>query len=317
MAYQLTEELYVLPYGQMSLWGATVITNMLSAVPWIGNDFVQLTNIETLNRYYLTKILSVVISNSNPGKQFIRIFTGFVDGDGAIASNKTTNDRIQIQLTITLHTRDKTTLDYFISVLKVGNVRLLPKENKVRYVISRRDLVNVVFPLMNKYNIFFFVDIRRLQYAKATYIINNKLAKYSELPINMFAVREKHKYMYTGKPEDYLNLDFFHNWLIGFVIAEGSFFIKTSKRFYFSIRQNTHENIFTAFTILFKTTVKIDTTSENSQKLRISSIKDLQTVINFFSFSNHHPLIGYKKLQYDNWIRNLKTYKWSNNIILP
>lgn len=32
---------YVLPYGQMSLWGATVITNMLSAVPWIGVDFVQ------------------------------------------------------------------------------------------------------------------------------------------------------------------------------------------------------------------------------------------------------------------------------------
>ncbi|WP_369333827.1 hypothetical protein, partial [Rhodanobacter glycinis] len=24
---------YVLPYGQMSLWGATVITNMLSAIP--------------------------------------------------------------------------------------------------------------------------------------------------------------------------------------------------------------------------------------------------------------------------------------------
>ena len=35
-------ELYVLPYGQMSLWGATVITNLLSAIPWIGQDFVQL-----------------------------------------------------------------------------------------------------------------------------------------------------------------------------------------------------------------------------------------------------------------------------------
>jgi ubiquinol-cytochrome c reductase cytochrome b subunit len=34
--------LYVLPYGQMSLWGATVITNMLSAIPWIGKDFVEL-----------------------------------------------------------------------------------------------------------------------------------------------------------------------------------------------------------------------------------------------------------------------------------
>nr|URX53304.1 cytochrome b [Neotermes sp. 1 AB-2022a] len=32
---------YVLPWGQMSFWGATVITNLLSAVPYMGNDLVQ------------------------------------------------------------------------------------------------------------------------------------------------------------------------------------------------------------------------------------------------------------------------------------
>nr|YP_514735.1 cytochrome b [Grasseichthys gabonensis]BAE79967.1 cytochrome b [Grasseichthys gabonensis] len=32
---------YVLPWGQMSFWGATVITNLLSAVPYIGNMLVQ------------------------------------------------------------------------------------------------------------------------------------------------------------------------------------------------------------------------------------------------------------------------------------
>nr|APG38436.1 cytochrome b [Kaloula conjuncta meridionalis]APG38484.1 cytochrome b [Kaloula conjucta stickeli] len=32
---------YVLPWGQMSFWGATVITNLLSAAPYIGNDLVQ------------------------------------------------------------------------------------------------------------------------------------------------------------------------------------------------------------------------------------------------------------------------------------
>nr|YP_002995752.1 cytochrome b [Stictopleurus subviridis]ACF04103.1 cytochrome b [Stictopleurus subviridis] len=32
---------YVLPWGQMSLWGATVITNLLSAVPYLGNDIVK------------------------------------------------------------------------------------------------------------------------------------------------------------------------------------------------------------------------------------------------------------------------------------
>nr|ABO64881.1 cytochrome b [Paedocypris sp. Pulau Singkep] len=32
---------YVLPWGQMSFWGATVITNLLSAVPYIGDILVQ------------------------------------------------------------------------------------------------------------------------------------------------------------------------------------------------------------------------------------------------------------------------------------
>jgi len=42
----------------MSLWGATVITNLLSAIPWIGTDFVQFVwggfsvNNATLNRFF-------------------------------------------------------------------------------------------------------------------------------------------------------------------------------------------------------------------------------------------------------------------------
>nr|QDV39933.1 cytochrome b [Podarcis bocagei] len=32
---------YVLPWGQMSFWGATVITNLLSAVPYIGTSLVE------------------------------------------------------------------------------------------------------------------------------------------------------------------------------------------------------------------------------------------------------------------------------------
>nr|UEK75569.1 cytochrome b [Dideoides latus] len=32
---------YVLPWGQMSFWGATVITNLMSAIPYLGLDLVQ------------------------------------------------------------------------------------------------------------------------------------------------------------------------------------------------------------------------------------------------------------------------------------
>ena len=50
--------MYVIPYGQMSLWGATVITNLISAIPWIGQDVVEFiwggfsVNNATLNRFF-------------------------------------------------------------------------------------------------------------------------------------------------------------------------------------------------------------------------------------------------------------------------
>nr|YP_010247240.1 cytochrome b [Gibbium aequinoctiale]ATN40788.1 cytochrome b [Gibbium aequinoctiale] len=60
---------YVLPWGQMSFWGATVITNLLSAIPYIGKEIVcwiwggfSVDN-ATLNRFYsLHFILPFIIT---------------------------------------------------------------------------------------------------------------------------------------------------------------------------------------------------------------------------------------------------------------
>jgi len=49
---------YVLPWGQMSLWGATVITNLFSAIPWVGDSVVTVlwggfaVDNPTLNRFF-------------------------------------------------------------------------------------------------------------------------------------------------------------------------------------------------------------------------------------------------------------------------
>nr|QCI56354.1 cytochrome b [Lasioderma serricorne] len=49
---------YVLPWGQMSFWGATVITNLLSAIPYLGTTIVQWiwggfsVDNATLNRFF-------------------------------------------------------------------------------------------------------------------------------------------------------------------------------------------------------------------------------------------------------------------------
>ena len=54
---------YVLPWGQMSFWGATVITNLFSAIPVIGDDIVTLlwggfsVDNPTLNRFFALHFL--------------------------------------------------------------------------------------------------------------------------------------------------------------------------------------------------------------------------------------------------------------------
>nr|YP_009733532.1 cytochrome b [Krisna rufimarginata]QHV34370.1 cytochrome b [Krisna rufimarginata] len=60
---------YVLPWGQMSFWGATVITNLMSAIPYIGNSLVMWiwggfsVDNATITRFYsLHFILPFIIS---------------------------------------------------------------------------------------------------------------------------------------------------------------------------------------------------------------------------------------------------------------
>nr|AVW86195.1 cytochrome b [Iphione sp. YZ-2018] len=54
---------YVLPWGQMSFWGATVITNLVSAIPYIGKSIVEwlwggfAVDNATLNRFFALHFL--------------------------------------------------------------------------------------------------------------------------------------------------------------------------------------------------------------------------------------------------------------------
>ncbi|BEI87275.1 cytochrome b (mitochondrion) [Cutaneotrichosporon cavernicola] len=88
---------YVLPYGQMSLWGATVITNMLSAIPWIGGDFVEFVwggfsvNNRTLNRFFsLHYLLPFILA----ALAILHLMTLHVNGSGNPLGVSSNSDRI-------------------------------------------------------------------------------------------------------------------------------------------------------------------------------------------------------------------------------
>nr|YP_010988560.1 cytochrome b [Medeopteryx maehongsonensis]WOR80704.1 cytochrome b [Medeopteryx maehongsonensis] len=89
---------YVLPWGQMSFWGATVITNLLSAIPYLGMNIVQwiwggfaIEN-ATLTRFFaLHFILPFIIS----GMAMIHLM--FLHQNGSLNPLGTTNNIDKIQ----------------------------------------------------------------------------------------------------------------------------------------------------------------------------------------------------------------------------
>ena len=56
--------------------------------------------------------------------------------------------------------------------------------------------------------------------------------------------------------------------------------------------------LFEAFKLIFDTTRKVTTDKDLYNQFSVSSKADIQKVIDFFSFSALHPLVGLKNIQY-------------------
>ena len=140
----------------MSLWGATVITNLFSAIPWIGTNLVEST--------YIIKILilpllgsidksarkNIRLNNSEAviPYPFLAFLIGLIDGDGYIQITKTSKGFITIKLVISLHLNDLSTLEYIKSVLNLGKIYIY-RDNKsptCKLIINKTDLQEILFP---------------------------------------------------------------------------------------------------------------------------------------------------------------------------
>lgn len=333
--------MYVLPYGQMSLWGATVITNLISAIPWIGQDVVESIKITIFGAFSLSlfSILPTIGNiHSNALKKvksitskedymsippsFLAFLVGLIDGDGYIQITKTPKGFITMKLSISLHLDDISTLEYINSILKLGKINVYKdlKSPTCKLTINKTELQEILFPLLIYNNIFFLTETRVNQFNLAVYILKNDIRIYDEINKN----NVKDIFKIPSNSFDYTLLPFFKNWIVGFTCSEGSFFIKSNNDGCFQLKQRMHTNLFEAFKWIFvaseatPTNRKIDRTNDYNQ-FGVSSKVDIQNVINFFSFKGLHPLIGLKYIQYIKWLNNLKTtvrYKKLNYPIL-
>lgn len=293
----------------MSIWGATVITNLLSAIPYLGKDLVV-----SINNLVLP-VIGIISPHAIKKEKyydfysipssFLEMLVGFIDGDGYISITKTTKGFITIKLVISLDLKDLITLEYIKSILNLGKIYIYKKTNTCVLVINRTDLQRYLLPLLIYHKLYFLTSTRIKQFDKMMYILNKNIKLYNDIP-NIIPSSTK---VLLNKKEDYINISFFNNWLIGFTMAEGSFFFKKNGDACYQLHHIKHPLLFEAFNLIFSSKRKILITNSKYNMFSLSSKKDIQKVINFFSLSGNHPLIGLKLIQYQNWLIKLKNSK--------
>lgn len=331
---------------------ATVITNLLSAIPIFGQDLVESNYDIKIFTYLGTEILNLItlpvlptvgtisIHALKKGKQiqirldkkdylsipdkFISFLVGLIDGNGQIKISRTTKGFIAIKLVITLSLEDLCILEYLQSVLKLGSIEIKRdiRSPNCKLIINKTDLQEIIFPLIIHHKIFFLTRFRKFQFDLAMYIFINNIKLYEQISDK----KEKEKEIPTifelpSVALDYYKLAYFKHWLIGFTNVKGSFKINiNNKEGYFQIKGSVSERIplqlLEAFSIFFNSYQNTNIIEKDSQ-FTLSSKNDIQKVINYFSFSGSHPLIGLKSIEYFKWLNKLQTIYHYKNIYFP
>ena len=106
------------------------------------------------------------------------MFVGFVDGDGTIKiverkyKDRKGNKTIMLVLSINLHERDLPLLEYFVETLGVGRIYKRSGLSQVVLDFGKTDLMNIIIPLMQEYNLKFLTVQRKSQFDKLMFILS-------------------------------------------------------------------------------------------------------------------------------------------------
>jgi hypothetical protein len=300
---------------------AVVITNLFSAIPWIGNDLVE-------SNYLIESILPT-IGNISPHaykkikkldknyfltipSSFLAMLIGLIDGDGYFLIHKTPKNYIKINLTISLHINDLPLLQYIHSILKLGKVSVYSKIKTCKFIINKTELQDIFLPLLLHYQIYPLTYKRNNQFNKVFYIFKNNIKYFTDIPFYI-----PYLFILPNSCLNFIKISYFNNWIIGFTIAEGSFLIKSNNDGCFQLKHTKQKYLLESILLELNSNKKIYLEKDKYSYFSISSKNEIQNVIKFFSFSGNHPLIGLKLISYQQWIKSLKNIKRYKDLKFP
>jgi hypothetical protein len=307
------EETQVVGYSCFSLLTYVKIPISRGKYAWVNNKYYSTH--QRLNGEYL--------ENNKNKIWFKQWLVGMTDGDGTfhIAYQ---NNKWNLVYKIALSRYNLRALYYIKKELGVGSVN--KDGTKGQFVIrDRKKLSEVIFPIFDKYSLLTSKEFDYIKLKKAYYILEN----------NNFSKCEKDKYLLELKkttiPADYISTVWREKdlsfktvqdlgcimtkpWLVGFVEAEGSFYLvsKDEKRIVhgFGMSQKLDKVVLEGIRCILhiSTSVKFKS-NHNYYMLDTTNSRAIENIIKYFNST----MKGMKALEYRIWARSYVKHKGKFN----
>jgi hypothetical protein len=241
---------------------------------------------------------------------------GLFEGDGFFSITKK-GKYLTYELGIELSIRDVQLIYKIKSLLGVGvvNFRKRKEIEMVTLRIRNKDhLKNFIFPIFDKYPMF---SNKQYDYLRFKDALLSGIIYSEDLP----------EYTRSNKAinsiESILSTSYFSAWLVGFIEAEGCFSVyklykdKDYLVASFDVAQRDGDIIISAIREYLSFTNAIHLDKTNCSKLKATGVRSIENVVKFLQ-NAPVKLLGYKKLQYLLWIKQLRTIpRYSEKIKIP
>lgn len=277
-----------------------VLANASLDIAFHDTVLIVLFGIFISNFFYMTTVLSNFkynLNNSNNVNElfskknyneYIKMFwVGLMDGDGSIQVNHWRKQSLQYRLVIKL-SNIKSNYNMLIKVAKVvgGTVRITGKGADVIWVVNKKSEVEEIIKIFDTYPPLTSKKICQLAFLKTCL---------TETSIKTYLLNRNFKYdkqLTIIKSNSNINsINYFKEWLSGFIEAKGCFSIRKSNNHSFSIGQNDDLYLIYAIKQYFGITNKV----KNSKgKFYYIEIYKKEILLKIIAHCTYYSLLGEK-----------------------
>lgn len=277
-------------------WAKTI-----ESVKKLIQEGLNVSNMEYINEKVCKKPNKIIQLSDNPilssNVNFIQWFIGFIEGDGSIESGKNSNFRFILNIAQSTYNMRLIKFIYY-KLNCVGTLYLNNNPFNEKCVINYRirssySLKKDIIPLIDTYGLQSSKKYYSYMIFKKALFSQNDVEK---LNLKFLLENQSLKATFDLQSDKLPTI----SWIIGFVEAEGSFFIVKHNKYYafnFYIAQKENPILFKIQKVLQCESSIVYHKSTDTHELKVHNLESIKYLINFFD----NRLIGMKAVEFRIW----------------